>query len=231
MNRSYIQEEARRLLIEIWNNKELLWPDQQLRPIQMLCPKVASHILGLEYQEHTDLDNGIFPYKGKNRFKAAGLIDRQSKKIAVSMDFPIKTVRFTAAHEIGHWILHPNKVMHRDRPIDGSNSTNARRPQAEREADYFAACFLMPANLLESIFEELFLTNLFIFNDTSAFHLNPNCSDSLLRAEENSLDREFALARCRSFNNNYFDSLSDQFRVTESAMAIRIKELKLVRWP
>ena len=231
MNREHIQEIVFKLHKEIWDHKELLWSNQQPRPIQMLCPKIAAQILGLEYLEYSDLDSGIFPYRGRNRFKSAGLLDRQANKVAVSTAFPVKTVRFTGSHEIAHYILHPKQIMHRDRPIDGYKFTNDKRPLFEREADYFAACYLMPANLLRSIFEELFLTIPFVVNENTSFFLNHADPDTLLRADENSLDREFALARCDSFNGKFFNSLSDQFRVSDFAMAIRIKELKLVRWP
>lgn len=48
----------------------------------------------------------------------------------VNSNKPLDRVRFSVAHELGHLILHE------DRPIDDS--------QAEREADQFAAAFLMP---------------------------------------------------------------------------------------
>lgn len=89
----------------------------------------------------------------------------------------------------------------------------------------------MPARLLGYIFEERFQTRLFVFDDNTSFFLNHSDPDALLRTDENSLEREFALAKCTSLNGNYFDSLSNVFGVSDSAMAIRIKELKLVKWP
>lgn len=231
INYTNIQNEVKRLHQEIWRNKESLWPGQSLLPIDMLNPEVVCRILGIEYLELNDLESQVFSFRG-SKFKVAGLIDRQANKIVVSNAFPKNISRFTAAHEIGHWMLHPNQVMHRDRSIDGSNAMNTSRPIEEREADYFAACFLMPARLVTEMFQQVFMTTIPMrFDDNVSFWVNPNEHESLLRTGENSLNREFSLARCTSFNSRHFYSLADQFRVSNAAMAIRIKELKLVGWP
>lgn len=39
------------------------------------------------------------------------------------------------------------------------------------------------------------------------------------------------LLGCTRFNNQHLVSLAQQFGVSDSAMAIRLKELELVRWP
>jgi len=231
MNCSNIQNEVKRLHKEIWQNKELLWPGQSLLPIDMLNPKVACQILGVEYLELDNLESQVFSFRG-SKFKVAGLIDRQANKIVVSNAFPEKVSRFTAAHEVGHWVLHRDQVMHRDRSIDGSSAKDLKRPLAEREADYFAACFLMPARLLTDMFKNNFMCTIPMrFDENISFWLNPNEYESLLRTGKNSLNREFALARCSIFNSKYFYSLADQFKVSNAAMAIRIKELELVGWP
>ena len=230
MNHEQIQNQARHIHKEIWANKHLLWPDQQLTPLQMLSPEVAAEILGLTYVEFQELDSGPFIFRGK-RMRIAGLLDRQAKKIAVATQFSKEIVKFTAAHEVGHWLLHPNEIMHRDRPIDGSNNLEEARPIIEKEADYFAACFLMPENLLITKFEEVFGKEPFIFDDAASFNMNPSDPDMLLNANKDSLDREFALARCTAYNGRQIYSLSKKFGVSDSAMAIRLKELRLIRWP
>lgn len=230
MNKEKIEMEVRKLHEELWNKKEQLLPNQQATPFQLLSPRLATSVLGLEYLELEQLGSSKFSFRGQ-KFRVAGLIDRQAKKIAVSTEFSSKITRFTAIHEIGHWLLHPDEIMHRDRPIGDFTNTKAKRPKVEREADYFSACFLMPERLLESTFKELFMQSPFTFNDETSFHLNPNNPNMLLRTEQGSLDRELALANCTSFNGRNFPSLAEQFGVSSSAMAIRIKELGIVRWP
>jgi len=229
MERDQIEAEARALLSEMWVERERLWPNSQPSVIQMLDPGVAAQVLGVRYEEVDTLESP-FGFRGSHH-RVAGLIDRQESKIVVATSFPVETVRFTAAHEIGHWILHKGEVMHRDRPISGPRLSYEPRDRHEREADHFAACLLMPAKLVRAQFEALFGPAPFRFDDNAAFYLNAADPDSLLRAEHDSLDREFALACCTTFAGKHFYSLAEQFRVSKSAMAIRLKELRLISWP
>lgn len=57
--------------------------------------------------------------------------------------------RFTIAHEIGHFVLHPERV----RAERGGAATEAMRTQ-EREADAFAADLLMPEHLVRQAVAE-----------------------------------------------------------------------------
>ena len=85
--------------------------------------------------------------------------------------------------------------MHRDRPVHGIGVQTSSRPPHEREADYFAACFLVPESLLADALEFAFLTKSpFVFDDAAAFHLSPKDPDSVLRPEVGSLARALALA-------------------------------------
>jgi hypothetical protein len=122
------------------------------------------------------------------------------------------------------------RTLHRDFPIDGAD----RRPRdpVEREADYFAAMFLMPAHMVTKLFRLMYGTDKLVFNDTVAYNLSPANSDALVQADEDSLARERALGSSRSFaRKRYENSLAGMFKVSEGAMAIRIKELGLVEWP
>jgi len=103
-------------------------------------------------------------------FEVAGFINRLHKTIEISKRFPRETMRFTGAHEIGHWLMHPKENMHRDRPINGLTSNTYKKPFMEAEADYFAACFLMPKITVKNCFEEKFnITAPLEINDTTAF--------------------------------------------------------------
>ncbi|CAH0164689.1 hypothetical protein SRABI123_01041 [Pseudomonas sp. Bi123] len=227
MNRASIQDEVRQLHREIWKQKEILWPSGQPTSLGMLEPDAAAYLFDYDYLKFPDLGSSKFA-RGPS---IAGLIDRQAKKIAISTAYPEHVQRFTGAHEIGHLTLHDGLVMHRDRPLDGS-SISGTKPQVEQEADYFAACFLMPPNLLKAQFEFQFgCVGPFRFTDITAYHLSKDDHEELLFASQGSLDREFALARCENYGNRRLVSLAKQFRVSDSAMAWRIKELGLVSWP
>lgn len=230
MDYARIQRAARDLHRELWKSQHLLDQSRQLSPIELLHPDYAAYVLDLDYQEVPSLGEPRFGAKGK-QFRAAGLINFAEGRILVSTEFAEPVMRFTAGHEVGHWVLHKGSVetMHRDLPIDGSVVPKA---PIEREANYFSACFLMPAQLLQEYFNAQFgVKGQFIFNEASSFQLSPGDPDSLHYASRESLDRELALARCTRFNGRYMNSLAQQFGVSDSAMARRIKELQLIRWP
>ncbi len=232
MNNEQISSVVKDLHKEIWKHKDILWPGEQLAPLQMLNPMAATQILGITYIEVDDLGCGHYQF-GRSNMLVAGLLDRQSRKIAVATRFGKECGRFTAAHEIGHWLLHPNEKAHRDRSINGSIMSAGNRPPMEREADYFSASFYMPERLLMTKFEDIFGKQSFIFDEAAASALKISSSDleAHLFPDKNSLEREFALARCTSYKGRHFYSLAEQFGVSAAAMAIRIKEFGLIRWP
>ncbi|MNE81006.1 hypothetical protein D3C80_1776240 [compost metagenome] len=90
----------------------------------------------------------------------------------------------------------------------------------------------MPQKLVRERFEFMFCCRGQLrFSDVIAYHLDPINPDRLLYAPKESGERELALARCTRFNNRSLVTLAQQFGVSDSAMAIRLKELNLVRWP
>lgn len=214
MNKIAIERVARDLQLQIWGQRDVLWPGKkELSLVEILDPAIAAKVLGIAFQPYEELR--WFSEPRVPLEEIAGILDREGRQIAVSMKFPLETIRFTGAHEIGHWRLHRGMNMHRDRPIKGLSVEQSRRPPEEREADYFAACFLVPRKRLLAAFQATFATRVpFDFNDNTAFMLCPNDSDSLLRAEVGSLDRALALASAISFAGRHFNSLASQFGVS-----------------
>ena len=85
----------------------------------------------------------------------SGLLLRKDGKALIgvnSSEAPVRQ-RFTIAHEIGHFVLHPQK----DAFVDFRKtliSVGAREPR-ERHADMFAAAILMPRRALLKDFRKL----------------------------------------------------------------------------
>lgn len=86
--------------------------------------------------------------------------DRKLKRavIGVNADHHRNRQHFTAAHELGHFLLHDFKDIHVDRQFKvwlrseaSSQGTNIE----EKEANLFAAEFLMPAQFLERDIEKI----------------------------------------------------------------------------
>jgi Zn-dependent peptidase ImmA (M78 family) len=226
MDKQKIESAARDVHKLIWKQKNQIWAERMPPPFEMLEPEIAACALGVRYEFHPEL---ILLNHRSSKSEVAGLLDRQAGKIAVADQFPEETIRFTGAHEIGHWVLHPDETMHRDRPIKGLLGGMGHRPLKEKEADYFAACFLMPRKLVIDAFELTFRTQVpFVFDDAAAFWLCPSDPESLLRADYGSLDRALSLATAQSYGGRHFNSLAKQFRVSVTTMAIRLNELGLI---
>ncbi len=228
MKKHLIESKARELQKLIFDSRDTLFPGYKGNLHSLIEPRFLAQLLNVSYHEIQDLSSQVSSFRDPKQ-KVAGLVDRKRNLIYVGTEFPKEVQRFTAFHEMGHWILHPNLEMHRDMPLKGIPKTT--RPIVEREADYFAASFLMPRKLLRKEFVFRFGSDELIFHNTNAHQLCPEQAYSLLNAPEKSLDRELAVARCRSFGNKYFPSLADRFTVSDTAMAIRLKELRLIQWP
>lgn len=226
--KSEIESEVRKLQISMWHARGKLLPDhhpEHVSPLKLFEPSLAAKHLGLHFESYPTLGD----FGGQNdRHTLAGFLNRDKKQMGVSQRFSMEVQRFTAAHELGHYKLHPDQMAFRDRPIGGLN-THACRSSIEAEADYFAACFLMPRNLVIERFSQIFGTkHPIIINDALAWHLVGNNFSELLNAPIDSLVREKAIARCDHIGTDYFASLAEQFHVSVESMAIRIKELRLI---
>jgi hypothetical protein len=221
MTNSQIEAQARRVLAELWKHREHLGHAPGADPMSMLDPGLAAEALGISYEYHEEL--GRFGDKG-DRFETAGFINRARRLIAVSRRFSLEVQRFTGAHELGHYILHQEAVQHRDRPTFGVEHA---RPRMEREADYFAACFLAPRKLLIESFTQRFGRQPLHLTDDVRWELKHDDFDPI-DSGDGVRDFAVAAAAARSFRRIRFRSLAEQFRISVSAMAIRLMELGLL---
>jgi hypothetical protein len=118
---------------------------------------------------------------------------------------------------------------HRDLPLEGIGVGRVGRSREEREADYFAACYLIPRKILLDEFEARFgpLSD-FRFSDEAAFGLQPNNYRQLLACEDDELAWESALSTAFQYHGSrHFSSLTEVFRVSQKTMAIRLREVGL----
>ena len=208
----------------LWRNRASLWGDVvPTDPIDLLDPSMALHLVGYEYS----LEEGLGRYRGTGGYiEVAGLIDRASKTVRVSRQFPANVRTFTAAHELGHAVLHPaSGGVHRDRALDG---TVLSRDPDERAADKFATYFLMPEKLVRTRFANLFGTDSFELTDGTAFALSGASVEEIRAQCHTHRDLSRMLASAERYNGRHFVSLATQFRVSIESMAIRLEELALL---
>lgn len=218
-----IEAKAIDLQRRMWQDRTQIWLDAvPPNPIDMLDPAIAFRLIGYDY----DLDETLGQYYSDGRqIEVAGTIDDSRKQVRISRRFPNEVRNFTAAHELGHALLHDARGLHRDRPLDG---TKTSREPIEFEADKFASYFLMPGKLVRARFEEFFGTDNFFLNEDTSFALTRGTSLDLRRNCRTLRDLAKILASTESYNGLRFISLASQLRVSTEAMAIRLEELGLV---
>lgn len=219
-----IELRARSLQASLWKDRERIWPDATpTNPINVLDPFMALRLLG--YDCGLDETLGQFDSNGK-QLEVAGILDKGARQVRVSRQFPDAVRSFTAAHELGHALLHDTGTsLHRDRPLDGSMQA---RTGSELEADKFASFFLMPAKQVQAVFERFFLTDQFMLNEATAFALGQGDYDALCNKCKTLRQLSRLLAGAKHYNGVHFMSIANQFLVSDEAMAIRLEELGLV---
>ena len=219
-----IEQRARSLQAELWRDRDRIWPiATPTNPINVLDPFTALRLLGYDCELEETL--GQFQSEGK-QVEVAGTIDKGARQVRVSRQMQNTVRNFTAAHELGHALLHGSSTaLHRDRPLDGALPS---RKGIEFEADKFASFFLMPAKQVQAAFERFFLTDQFMLDEDSAFALRMGDYDTLKRKYRTLRQLSRLLAGAEHYNGVHFISLANQFLVSEEAMAIRLEELGLV---
>lgn len=219
-----IEYRARSLQINLWKDRDQIWPvATSNNPTNVLDPVVALRLFGYD----CELEESLGQYQSDdNQVEIAGTLDRGTRKVRLSRRFDTAVRSFTAAHELGHAVLHDTgAALHRDRPLDGSTKSRAG---IEYEADKFASFFLMPAKQVQASFERLFLTDQFSLNEATAFALGQGDFDALFNKCKTLRLLSRLLASTEHYNGQHFMSLADQFLVSDEAMAIRLEELGLV---
>ena len=100
----------------------------------------AFHNIRIEYHDFSDNISGVFFKKNNKLFLGVNSYHSENRQ------------RFTIAHEIGHYILHTDDILHHD---DEKMHFRADKIQSseETEANFFAAEILMPALLIEKCVE------------------------------------------------------------------------------
>lgn len=217
---SQIEFEARKLLAEIEKHADRLWPNTPPDRLFMCDPEAACRVLGLKYLP----DSHLGTYGGT---ATAGLLDRANKAVMLSSRQSFEAQRFTGAHEVGHYLLHPGQLMFRDRTLSAHGGTG--RPLDEQQADFFAACFLVPPKLLLQAFRLRFPVNEPLVNTSAVcFNLSTRNHQYLESLPPGSMEFALAVARAEAFNGYRFKSLAALFNVSPHAMAIRLQEMGLV---
>jgi hypothetical protein len=136
-------------------------------------------------EQHFDLQLGYVDFKetyGMDGILGAMLVNRRT---ILASDRLLESrcegrLNFTLAHEIGHWILHRHLVgaAHRFEAESGAifcRAADGKKP-VEWQADYFAACLLMPEDWMRAAYEAAFGKTPLVLN-----RVDSSCSGPLYR--------------------------------------------------
>jgi hypothetical protein len=194
--------------------------------------KIATNLLGLKVTEVREIPNLEILHGQKRSVEVVGMLNRQQKTIAVAQKYGFEQGRFTLAHEIAHFILHPGTILHRERPLNFTLD-RARRPRNERDADFFGAELLMPAKLVREHFLARFDGIVDGRRRDHALFYWLSCQNPMLNEEklfaEDPLFRAIQVANTRYCFGKRIISMCEFFHVSATAMAIQLIDLGLVK--
>lgn len=120
--------------------KTLLAAEQVLKIIKEKKGKIAYPINPFELLKEY---NAVITYSDFDKLEGLLLYDKKKSVVSINMSRPITRQRFTAAHELGHILMHIEiKANNFLCPISGTKN------DIEKEADSFASNLLMPTDEL-----------------------------------------------------------------------------------
>lgn len=217
-----IERIAKTTQLALWSHRTQSGPKKYIEsPIDVLDSVAALKGLGYSFETLDTL--GQFSDAGE-LVETAGVIDGANKSVQISMHFPQDVRNFTAAHELGHALLHEGLALHRDRSVESTHAQTRNR--RERQADKFASYFLMPEKQVRNEFARRYgVSESLPLDEATAFYLDVSLSN-LRTMPKRDLSR--LLAGVEKFGGNHFDSLARRFGVSIEAMAIRLEEIELL---
>lgn len=233
-----IRESAKDFLQKVWDNRVEIWKGEAVPTTRAaMFPLPVGKIITRHLKLKLAQPDFIPPEGDESRVVTLGLMDRKKNEIAIAKGFPVPQRRFTAAHEVGHWLMHKGFVYHRsdilrrDRPISGPNWSAKLQPE-EHEANLFAAEVLMPASQLaievssrfgEPIDRRHHHEGLWYWLSKSPGELDPFTIANLTTYQ-----LAFRAAEATAYDDRHFVPLTDRFGVSASAMAIQLSDCSLV---
>jgi hypothetical protein len=227
-----IEGKARLVLLRYWKQEQVRLgryiDPKSLLPMNVMT--IARKTLGLDVVESWDVGSDLTAAM-LTRTNLAGWVDRSKKKIVVARELPPELGRFTLAHEVGHFLLHPNVVQFRDDPRTDLALREEHKSPLERQADLFAGFLTMPRKLVVHFYERMFgspIDGASLTEDQAYAVLGENGIVSVI-AQLSALDLAKLVAERTSLVFEQPRALTEIFGVSSTAMGVQLLRLGLVK--
>jgi Zn-dependent peptidase ImmA (M78 family) len=228
--RQFIRAKARELISKLWLlEKKRRGPSPRFRDLLPLQPKqITTELLSLDYSELDEIGDLSV---GNLRVALAGVMNRGQSLIAVSTRLTLEIRRFTAAHEIGHFVLHPEIISLREDPRTDAALRAPLRSLKEKEADIFAAELLMPEGIVNQAFARLWGDDIEDgdVDDDRAYYLTQGKYYAREFSELSRLERAKLIASEIPMTTADALPMAEIFGVSSTAMGIQLLDLGRVR--
>jgi hypothetical protein len=219
-----IEEEALRVQREMWDRQVSLWPGKKVQRLDCCDPWEVASYLDIEVQEGDLSSPGV-----AWGMRLGGFFNRPAQLIAIADQLKPRTARFTLAHEIGHFLIHPGIHHHREMPIHGLGEPRDPVQPEELQANHFAGCLLVPTSLLKRAFWSMFKIESLSLTDDVAYDLMGADYMALMNSAPYSLAFHRRVGEVERFRGKQFQSLVNLFQVHPTTMAVRLRQCGLVR--
>jgi Zn-dependent peptidase ImmA (M78 family)/formiminotetrahydrofolate cyclodeaminase len=166
--------------------------------------------------------------KANPKFITAGIIDQSKRMVLLYNGVDSNVQNFTAAHELGHALMHNQTVLHRDRPIDGTKMDKLN--PIEYQANRFAGYYLMPSDLVREAFKNIFGTSVVKFDENAAKGIFNRELSEMRKSIKDRRAYSREVAGLDFVRGKSVQSISRFFNVSIETMAIRLEELGLVEY-
>ena len=225
-----LRRQACRLREEFWSRTalELGRPLESAEKLPVVPKALATKVLGLNFEEPQEI--GALS-RGKLRIEIAGVLNRFERKISIARKFSFEIQRFTGAHEIAHYLIHPDLFNLRASPVTDGSIRDQQKPRREMEADLFGAELLIPSEIVFDLFGRLFGDGVdgSHISDEQAYCVSNGKLTASAISRLQPLERARLIAAQPSLVASHGRSLAEIFGVSATALGISLLDLGLVR--
>lgn len=225
------EEKARHLLYRYWRQEQARL-GRNIDPANLLpidVAAIARNTLSIDVLDSWNVSSDLT--SPSSRTNLAGFVDGRRRKIVVARELPSEVKRFTIAHEIGHLLMHPNRLQFREDPRTDIALRGGQKSPLEYQADSFAGFLTIPRKIVTDKYERMFGIPIdgAKLTENQAYAVLGEKGILSVIANLSALDLAKLVAEAISLVYGEPRTLSEVFGVSSTAMGIQLLRVGLVR--